>query len=49
LVAVFEGTLSGGVLTMDGKVIVNLSEDEISGTFKDSNGNTIKINAKRTF
>ena len=45
----FEGTLSGGVLTMDGKVIGNLSEDEISGTFKDSNGNTIKINAKRTF
>ena len=46
----FEGTLSGGgVLTMDGKVIGNLSEDQISGTFKDNNGNTIKINAKRTF
>jgi hypothetical protein len=45
----FDGTLSGGVLTMDGKVIGTLSEDQISGTFKDNNGNTIKINAKRTF
>lgn len=45
----FEGTLSGGVLKIDGMVIGNLSEDQISGSFKDSNGNTIKINAKRTF
>lgn len=46
----FEGTLSNGVLTMEGMgVIGTLSEDEISGSFKDSNGSTIKISAKRTF
>lgn len=45
----FEGTISGGVLKMDGMAIGNLSEDQISGSFKDSNGSTIKIDAKRTF
>ena len=45
----FEGTISGEVLKMDGIVIGNLSDDKISRSFKDSNGNTIKINAKRTF
>lgn len=46
----FGGTISsGGVLTSDGTVVGNLSGDQISGTFKDDNGNTIKINAKRTF
>jgi hypothetical protein len=46
----FEGTVdaSGNLKNTDGLLMGKVSSDQISGSFKDSNGSTVTIKAKRT-
>jgi hypothetical protein len=46
----FEGTVdaSGNLKNTDGLLMGKVSADQISGSFKDSNGSTVTIKAKRT-
>lgn len=43
-----EGTIEGDKIMQDGTTMGTLSGDEISGSFKDSDGRTVTIKGKRT-